>query len=136
ALAECAARLFTEEPAIVFRNTITPSDDPALGYALRPGARDGDATIDGAGLRDREFEQPKPAGVWRLAAIGDSITYGSGGAAAASSPKRLEALLEHARRDGAPRLETLNLGVPGYNVTQIVPRLETGGLPLAPRPLA
>jgi lysophospholipase L1-like esterase len=125
AIAEGVARLLTDEPQLVFRNSITPSDDPLLGYALRPGARDADATISSAGLRDREFVSPKPAGTWRLAAIGDSITYGSGGPASASYPKQLERLLTRARTESAPRIEVLNLGVPGYNLPQIVQRLRT-----------
>ncbi|HTY19757.1 MAG TPA: hypothetical protein VMH82_18700, partial [Myxococcota bacterium] len=45
---------------VVFRQTIAPSDDPTLEYELRAGAADGAASISSAGLRDREFAEPKP----------------------------------------------------------------------------
>jgi lysophospholipase L1-like esterase len=131
-VAEIAARLLTTDPPIVFRNSITPSDDPALRYALRPGAPDGAATISSAGLRDREYDRPKPGGVWRIVVIGDSITYGSGGPAANAYPQRLEALLGAAHTSGGPRIEVLNLGVPGYDLVQIVERLRTVGLAFEP----
>jgi lysophospholipase L1-like esterase len=130
AAAEVAVRLFVPEPQIVFRDTIAPSDDPVLVYELRPGARSGE--VSSAGLRDREFARPKPPGTWRLAVIGDSIPYGSGGPATAAFPRRLELLLDGARAPGAPRAEVLNLGVPGYNVTQIVRRLRVRGLAFEP----
>jgi lysophospholipase L1-like esterase len=121
--AEVVVRRFGPGFQVVFRESVVPSDDPALGYALRPGARDGRHQISAAGLRDRDFAMPKPPGVIRIGAIGDSITYGSGGPREAAYPQRLEALLEGARRGDAPRFEVPNLGVPGYNVEQAAARL-------------
>lgn len=120
---ELLARLLGPAFQVVFRDSIAPSDDPVLGYELRPGAPDGKRRINSAGMRDREFELAKPRGVWRIAAIGDSISHGSGVSQDGAYPKQLEALLEAARTDAAPRIEVLNFGVPGYNVEQVAARL-------------
>jgi len=126
---------------VVFRQTIAPSDDRDLDYELRPGAADGAAAISSAGLRDREFSTPKPPGVFRIAAIGDSVTYGSGGPRELAWPKRLEERLaglsatpawSTSAPPGEPPIEVLNLGVPGYNVTQVVRRLRLRGLAFDP----
>lgn len=115
---------------VVFRESVEPSDDPQLGYALRPGARDGRSRISQAGLRDREYEHPKPAGVFRIVTIGDSVTYGSGGPREAAWGEQLEALLE--RFGSGARFEVLNLGVPGYHIGQSVQRLRVTGLAFEP----
>jgi hypothetical protein len=67
--------------------------------------------INSAGFRDREFPIPKPEGVFRIAAIGDSVTYGHECAQEAAYPKQLERLLNLAAGDAAPRYEVLNFGV-------------------------
>ena len=132
-IGEAAVRVLHLGPEIhvVFRQTIAPSDDPALEYELRAGAPDGRVAISSAGLRDREFASPKPAGVFRIAAIGDSVTYGSGGPRELSWPKRLEDRLAELAGPNAG-VEVLNLGVPGYNVTQVVRRLRLRGVPFDP----
>ena len=132
-LAEAVVRGFDIGPRfhVVFRETIEPSDDAVLEYELRPGARDGRDAISSAGLRDGEHARPKPAGVFRIAAIGDSVTYGSGSARELAWPARLAELLAPLADAGA-RVEVLNLGVPGYNITQVVERLRVRGLPFEP----
>jgi len=122
---------------VVFRQTIAPSDDPTLEYELRAGAADGAASISSAGLRDREFAEPKPHGVFRIAAIGDSVTYGSGGPRELAWPQRLEGRLAElapapAQAGAEAPVEVLNLGVPGYNETQVVRHLALRGIPLEP----
>lgn len=98
------------------------SRDPLLDYELRPGSPDpieGNAgiVISSQGLRDREFSQEKPAGTIRIAAVGDSVTFGLRHGRSDSYPKQLESLLAYA----APQTphEVLNLGVVGYNATQV-----------------
>ena len=71
------------------------------------------------GMRDRDYDQTKPAGVRRLALVGSSISMGTG----IPIDKTFEALLE-ARLNGEPvcegamPCEILNLSVPGYMFTQ------------------
>lgn len=120
---EILARVLGPSFQVVFRDSIAPSADPALGYELRPGARDGKTRISSAGLRDREYEAAAPPNTWRLAAIGDSITYGSGVAQDGAFSAQLEVMLDERRAEPAPRIEVLNFGVPGYNVEQVIARL-------------
>ncbi len=65
-----------------------------------------------AGFRGtREYAIKKPAGVIRIAALGDSFVFGFGVQDQETFPAVLEA-------DGGNR-EVLNLGVPGYGIDQI-----------------
>lgn len=129
---EVLARYLGPAFQVVFRDAIAPSEDPVLGYELRAGARDGRNRINSAGMRDHEIERSKPGGTWRLAAVGDSITYGSGVSRDGAFPKQLEQLLGERRRDAAPRVEVLNFGVPGYNITQAMRRLRVRALDFSP----
>ncbi len=59
-------------------------------------------------FRDREMEIEKPAGVYRIAIIGDSITYGQGVAEKDRFPNLLEDYLNEGQRND--RYEVLNFG--------------------------
>ncbi len=94
-------------------------DRPWL-YGLRPGAdarlqepADVRYRVNDAGFRDRRHPLRKPEGVFRIVALGDSVTFGYGVEEQASYPKQLEAVF--ARRSASPRIEVLNFGVGGYN---------------------
>jgi lysophospholipase L1-like esterase len=130
AAAEAVVRLWGPGFQVVFRESVQASANPVLEYELRPGARDGAARISRQGLRDDDAATPKPPGVVRIVAVGDSVTYGSGGARGLGWVERLEALL--AESGESRRHEVWNLGVPGYNATQVLERLRTAGAPLEP----
>jgi lysophospholipase L1-like esterase len=66
--------------------------------------------ISAQGLRDRVFAVPKPAGIYRVLVLGDSVAYGVNVPVSAAFPKVLERRLA-ARQ---PRIEVLNAGVLGY----------------------
>jgi len=117
---------------VVLHEVFELSDNPVLGYELRAGAPDGDFSINDAGFRDRAFPREKPAHTYRIAVIGDSLTYGFACPQDVTYPKQLERLLNGYARPGAPRFEALNFGVTGYNVTQIVERLRVLGLRYEP----
>jgi len=120
-LAELTVRLLGIGPEmyVVHGDQFRISDDPVLQYDLLPGAGDGPDRISSAGLRDREFSEEKPEGVYRIAVIGDSVTYGLGVRAGQAYPKELERLLNRYREPGAPTFEVLNFGVIGYNASQV-----------------
>lgn len=64
------------------------------------------------GFRDDPFLVPKPAGTFRVLALGDSFTFGDAVPDVDETwPEVLETLLASA----CPRVEVLNLGVPGTN---------------------
>jgi lysophospholipase L1-like esterase len=85
-----------------------------LGEAQRLSTRD-DYRKNSLGLRDAEFERPKPAGLARLLVLGDSFTFGLGVRDdSAPFPERLEAALApRARAAGYRGLEVHNGGIPG-----------------------
>ncbi len=89
------------------------------GWALRPALRQVQAFAGGAvssnsrGLRGvREHVSPKPAGVRRILAFGDSFTFGEDVGDADTFSARLGGLL--------PGVEVLNLGVRGYGHDQML----------------
>jgi lysophospholipase L1-like esterase len=100
------------------------SDDPLLGYELKPSFRRAGEAVEtnSRGLRDPERVTPKPAGVRRVALLGDSVAMGlyleSGAQTIAG---RLEARL------AADRVEVMNFGVKGYATQAEVRYFETRG---------
>jgi len=131
-MAEFLVRAFDLGPVfqVVHAEMFQLSSNPVLGYELRPGAPDGAARISSAGLRDREYERRKPPGVFRIVALGDSVTFGLPDRPLECWPRHLERLL--ATRAQGIRLEVLNLGVTGYNVLQVAERLRTLGQSFEP----
>ena len=115
---------------VLFRERITSSRNPILRYELRPGSRDGAFQISSAGIRDREFSRLKPQGVFRIVALGDSVTYGGGTQQPEAWPRQLEWALQSRTPDS--RVEVLNFGVSGYNIAQVMERLDVLALGFEP----
>jgi hypothetical protein len=67
---------------------------------------------NGKGLRDREYDYAKPAGVTRVLAFGDSFTFGTG----VNQDERFTEVAEKS----LDRVEVINMGVPGYGLDQIL----------------
>jgi lysophospholipase L1-like esterase len=61
------------------------------------------------GFRERNFDLTKPEGVYRIAVIGDSITFGQG----VGETNRYTNLLEEQLNDRGERYEVLNFGIRG-----------------------
>jgi lysophospholipase L1-like esterase len=113
--------------AVVARGSVRLSDDTELAYELRPGWR---GEVNAHGMRDRERRIDRVPGRLRIAALGDSVTYGLMLAPTKTWPARLESLLGSA--DGGPDVEVLNFGVPGYSAQQVAAQLEHRVLPFSP----
>jgi hypothetical protein len=104
---------------------------PTLGWRLKPNLRDV-AAFQGNGLSSnarglrgrREFADPKPPGVFRIVALGDSFTFGEGVGDEETWSHRLQELL--------PQTEVLNLGVHGYGHDQMLLHLQQEGLRYQP----
>jgi hypothetical protein len=95
---------------LVFRDVTTSSDNG--GYFSRRWYRIGGAIHTNAmGFRERDFEMRKPAGVYRIAAVGDSFTYGNG----IRQQDRYSDLLQSQLPS---HFEVLNFGVAGANTPQ------------------
>ncbi len=105
------------------------SFSPTLGWTIRSGKphqRSQDEHANSAGLRGvREYQPAAESGVLRIAAFGDSFTYGSEVPDVAAWPARLEAM--------HPTLEVLNFGIPGYGLDQAYLRYQEQGIAFHPR---
>lgn len=103
-------------------------EDPVLTGRLKPGFQDRFTgpeysttwTINEDGYRG-PVAGARVAGTWRVAALGDSFTFGYGVEEEEAWPRVLEAALETA---GGRKEEIYNLGIGGYGTTQQVAWLE------------
>ena len=127
-LGEAAVRAFGLGPDVygIRRGMIRLSPDPDLRYELVPNfvspARD--VVVNAHGMRDAPRALAKPAGVRRIACVGDSIAFGMG------TPREpFNRQLERLLGGGA---EVLNFGVPGYHVGQAAATLVRRAAPFAP----
>jgi hypothetical protein len=98
--------------------------DPIRGWVLRPNVQamaTGEntvwVTINGDGLRDREHTIAKPAGVFRVAVLGDSYMEALNLPFDKTFVPRLEAALTACAADGT-RVEVINFAVHGYGTAQ------------------
>jgi lysophospholipase L1-like esterase len=68
------------------------------------------------GFRERDFETPKPADIYRVMVLGDSLTWGAGLAV----EERYTAIAEGLLSEAFPkkRFELLNFGIPGGPTTE------------------
>lgn len=104
-------------------NTLRPNIE--ITYPRLPVFRNGPETYtvhtNSAGMRDHEIARDKPAGVLRIACLGDSSTFGYNMEVDEGYPRQLQALLD-AQYPG--RFEVLNFGIPGHASLQGVERLK------------
>lgn len=113
-----------------------PSQSPGLIYELRPNFKKAykgkdvndlgpeEIRINADGLReDHDYAIPKPPNTFRIAAIGDSTTFGWSVDAKGSYPRILEANLRSMWPENK-QVEVMNFGVPGYRGKQILAALE------------
>lgn len=99
---------------------IQPSPFPERLYEGVPYAQGrawgADIALNAMGLRNREIAIPKPAGTWRIAVLGDSVTFGNYMAEADVYPRQFEDRL----RSNHAEVEVINLGLGGYDTLQEV----------------
>jgi lysophospholipase L1-like esterase len=86
---------------------------------------------DGDGFRGEGLERPKPPGVFRIACLGGSSTYGTG---PSSNGTTWPAVLEQRLAEALPgrRVEVLNGGVPTWTTTESLISLQSRVLPYEP----
>ncbi len=82
------------------------------------------------GLRNPEVAQPKPAGVFRILALGDSVTFGWGMRGEDTYPSQLASLLATLRPNQS--FDVVNAGVSGFGTWQQALWLRDAGLSLQP----
>ena len=113
--------------------------DDRLPYRRQPSSvhvvRFGDDEVEyrhnRSGFRDGEHERRKPAGVFRLVALGDSFTYGIGANAEQTYLAQLARKLNQSASRGV-ETEAINLGMPRYFPAAEKLALEYEGLAYAP----
>ena len=108
------------------------SGNPKLGYELIPNSSAFEDEvwyrINGDGIRDNPYPQQKPQGIFRIAAVGDSLTFGMAVDFGNTWPKQLEAAL----RRMSIQAEVINFGVMGYDTTQMAELIESKVLTFSP----
>lgn len=104
-------------------------EDPVLGYSLRPGYNAGGIRVNQLGFRGAEITRTKPPNAFRIAAIGDSTTFGLAGEGC-PYPVQLQDLLNAG--DNKRKFEVINAGVEGYSSIYALRLLETRIAPLQP----
>jgi len=113
--------------------------DERLGWILRPGVggwstKEGRAfvQVNSSGARDRDHRLHKPAGVYRIAVLGDSFSE----AMQVEREQAFWALLPERLRacgfQSAKRIEALNFGVSGYGTAQQYVMLESHAMRYSP----
>lgn len=123
-LGEAGLRVYSRLSSYVPKVDLYDAPHYLLGRALVPGAayesRAGSIHVNSQGFRGQEFAAAKPAGTYRIAAVGGSTTFGYYPATSsdqAAYPAVLERLLNAAKPDpGVARYEVINAGVPGYSL--------------------
>jgi hypothetical protein len=102
--------------------------NPNIAYELKPLVHGHNYD----GLReDRDYSYEKPHNVFRIIIVGDSLAYGLGVKHHETYAKILERKLNE-RHNRNKRYEVINLGVPGYSITQIIERIKEKGLKYNP----
>src|SRR5262249_42174324 len=107
-------------------------DDPVTGWRLRPDYAGAGPDLPGvrlsyririnhAGFRGGPLTQDKPPDVVRIAALGDSVTFGFGVAEEDTYPVAAAGALSYGCRR---RVEAINAGVPGFTSLQGVHYLD------------
>jgi len=129
-LAELAVRFLAPQP--VGLSWLTPEGlrvhRPGREAVFRRSEYAADVRFNALGFRGHEFETPRPAGTFRVLALGDSFLEGLQVGEDAVLSARIEAAFE----GSVPRVEVLNLGVSGYGTTEAIDLLERYGPSLQP----
>jgi lysophospholipase L1-like esterase len=113
-----------------------PVGDPRLSFAHVPNRSTflmgAPVEINSQGLRDREYSQAKPPGVFRILMLGDSTTFGWGVREEDTAAKYLERKLNAQLPAGYDKVEVINAGVGNYDTVQEVTYYETRGRAFRP----
>lgn len=105
-------------------------DDRVLQYELVERASRNHIQINSLGFRGKEVsEKPKP-GETRIAVVGDSETFCAGLPERQTFPQQINIQISNLLPER--KFDTLNLGVPGYNIVQEYRHLHKKVIPLGP----
>lgn len=126
AIAELGVRSW----AFFLREDAEEFDLSTQTFVLIPGEHRGElgtAIVNSAGFAGDEL-QPDGPDLWRIAAVGDSCTYGEG-YAREPYPAQLQELLRSRERSGQ-RFEVVNAGISGLSSELALRRLRSKVVPI------
>ena len=113
---------------------VQPSALEGVVYELKPNLRgafqDQPIATNSRGLRDKEYDEGKPPGTVRIAALGDSSLFGWGVRVEDATTEVLEQMLN--ATPGLPSVEVINFATPGYNTAIEADVFATKVLPYDP----
>jgi len=116
-----------------------PSLVPGLDYELKPSILrrltyppEFTVRTNALGMRDDELVEPREPGTLRIAAVGDSMTFGLNVGNDEAWPNVLERILEGERQDADGPVEVLNLGVTAYSASDDAVVVRSRALALEP----
>jgi lysophospholipase L1-like esterase len=119
-----------------FSQEIFTSEAPYWPLALAPGVRTRyfghDVVVGSHGMRNRETPLAKPAGVFRILVLGDSVAFGWGVAEKESFPRVLEERLARLGLPPGKQVEVINSAVPGWGLHDEVHFLREKGMRYEP----
>lgn len=118
---------------IIQQTQSVPSGNLLIGYEPKPNSEaifsnlefKTSIKINSQGMRNQEYSEAKPEGVFRILTAGDSFVFGWG----VEDHETASTILE---RNLPGQIEVLNLGVSGYSSDQILERLKVLGLKFNP----
>jgi hypothetical protein len=87
-----------------------------------------DIRLNRLGIREREFKNKKPDGVYRIAVIGDSFSFGQG----IKEKERFSNILQERLNIRGKKLEVLNFGLPGKEMEDHLETLKNSVLDIHP----
>lgn len=115
-----------------FAPLVRESADPQRIYELRPATSgrgwDTDVSVNFHGFRGPAISPQKRANLFRIAVLGDSVSFANYLPEDAAFPRLLESQLLASGRN----VEVVNLSVPGYNTLQEVSTLRDIGVQFSP----
>ncbi|KKL53686.1 hypothetical protein LCGC14_2272980, partial [marine sediment metagenome] len=85
------------------------TEDKLLKYRGKPHEKVMGYQLNSRGFKDREHSLEKPAGTYRIAAVGDSFAFGS----VPYPANYLTLLEEYLNRDGMQSFEVIDMGIVG-----------------------
>ena len=93
----------------LFSDITTTNDNSS--YFARKWKDTNKPTINSLGYREREISKQKPIGVYRIAVVGDSFTYGQG----IAENDRFSRVIERRLNGTKNSYQVYNFGIPGAN---------------------
>jgi hypothetical protein len=134
ALAEGVVRLFGLAPGVyrISQGIHRLSPNPDLRYELVPYSTEWGEAINADGRRDFHYPMKKDADTFRIAVLGDSVTFGWACRVWDTHPKALEYYLNQFQKTKTTHFEAWNFGVRGYGISEEVACLKSKALKTNP----